>query len=440
MAALHNPGLRRGVVITLSLVAAHFMAYTFVRPLLETRAGFAGDWIGPLLFAYGVAGVAGNFVAGLGAARRERPVLLAIVAALALVLTLHAWLGDRPLAAGVLLLAWGLAYGGVSVALQLWMLRAAPDAVEPATAWFVSAFNLGIAAGSLLGVPTVDALGLRANLLLAASCLVPAIAALLWPRGGRHAQGAPPRRSTVSYNPAMARGRSARRHRNRYMSVIASQDVHVDTAKGRLYARRWDPAGAAGAPIVLFHDSLGCVALWRDFPEQLASETGRSVVAYDRLGFGLSDPNPATLVRGFIEEEADGDFARLRDALDIGPFVAFGHSVGGGMAVNVAARHASDCRALITESAQAFAEDRTVAGVADAKRGFAEPGQLDRLKKYHGEKPPGCWAPGSTTGSRPHSPTGPWTRHCARCVARCWRCMGKWTSMARPRTPSASPR
>ena len=165
------------------------MAYTFVRPLLETRAGFAGDWIGPLLFAYGVAGVAGNFVAGLGAARRERPVLLAIVAALALVLTLHAWLGDRPLAAGVLLLAWGLAYGGVSVALQLWMLRAAPDAVEPATAWFVSAFNLGIAAGSLLGVPTVDALGLQANLLLAASCLVPAIAALLWPRGGRHAQG-----------------------------------------------------------------------------------------------------------------------------------------------------------------------------------------------------------------------------------------------------------
>ncbi len=170
------------------------------------------------------------------------------------------------------------------------------------------------------------------------------------------------------------------------MSVIASQDVHVDTAKGRLYARRWDPAGAAGAPVVLFHDSLGCVALWRDFPEQLASETGRAVIAYDRLGFGLSDPNPATLVRGFIEEEADGDFARLRDALDIGPFVAFGHSVGGGMAVNVAARHASDCRALITESAQAFAEDRTVAGVADAKRGFAEPGQLDRLKKYHGEK------------------------------------------------------
>ena len=247
MAALHNPGLRRGVVITLSLVAAHFMAYTFVRPLLETRAGFAGDWIGPLLFAYGVAGVAGNFVAGLGAARRAAGAAGHRRRA-GLVLTLHAWLGDRPLAAGVLLLAWGLAYGGVSVSLQLWMLRAAPDAVEPATAWFVSAFNLGIAAGSLLGVPTVDALGLRANLLLAASCLVPAIAALLCRVVAGMPRGAPPGRSAVSYNPAMARGRSARRHRNRYMSVIASQDVHVDTAKGRLYARRWDRPARPARP------------------------------------------------------------------------------------------------------------------------------------------------------------------------------------------------
>ena len=110
------------------------------------------------------------------------------------------------------------------------------------------------------------------------------------------------------------------------------------------------------------------------------------------------------------------------------------------MAVNVAARHASDCRALITESAQAFAEDRTVAGVADAKRGFAEPGQLDRLKKYHGEK--AAWVLGAWVDNWLSPAFTDWTLDEAlrqvRC--RCWRCMGKWTSMARPRTPSASPR
>jgi predicted MFS family arabinose efflux permease len=71
-----------------------------------------------------------------------------------------------------------LAYGGVSVALQTWMMQAAPRAVEAATALFVAVFNLGIAAGSLLGVPSVDALGLQANLWLAAACMLAPLAIL----------------------------------------------------------------------------------------------------------------------------------------------------------------------------------------------------------------------------------------------------------------------
>jgi pimeloyl-ACP methyl ester carboxylesterase len=89
---------------------------------------------------------------------------------------------------------------------------------------------------------------------------------------------------------------------------------------------------------------------------------------------------------GFVEEEAQGGFRSLRAALGIGPYVGFGHSVGGGMAVCCAGVYADDCRALITESAQMFAEDRTLEGIRAAKQNFAEPGQLDRLKKYHGEK------------------------------------------------------
>ncbi len=173
-AQLANPGLRLGLMVALFLVAGHFMAYTFVRPLLQIHAGFGEGWIGPLLFAYGAAGVAGNFLGGIAAARRPAATLLAIAASLALVLLLLGGLGQLRPAALVLLLCWGLAYGAVSVSLQTWMMRAAPDAVEAATALFVAVFNLGIAAGSLLGVPSVDALGLRVNLWLAAACM-------LWP-------------------------------------------------------------------------------------------------------------------------------------------------------------------------------------------------------------------------------------------------------------------
>lgn len=171
---LANPDLRLGLLITLFLVAGHFMAYTFVRPLLQIHAAFGESWIGPLLFAYGAAGVAGNFLGGPAAARRPAAALLVIAVSLLLILLLLGGLGQlRPVAAA-LLLFWGLAYGAVSVSLQTWMMKAAPDAVEAATSLFVAVFNLGIAAGSLLGVPSVDLLGLRANLWLAAACM-------LWP-------------------------------------------------------------------------------------------------------------------------------------------------------------------------------------------------------------------------------------------------------------------
>jgi pimeloyl-ACP methyl ester carboxylesterase len=173
------------------------------------------------------------------------------------------------------------------------------------------------------------------------------------------------------------------------MTRVVARDFWVNTDRGRLYAKRWCPASAetnADDPIVLFHDSLGCVELWRDFPERLALATESSVVAYDRLGFGRSDPHPGMLDRGFVRDEAAVGFRSLRETLGIEKIIAFGHSVGGGMAVACAATYPTDCRALITESAQAFVEDRTIQGIRDAERAFQQAVQRDRLKKYHGDK------------------------------------------------------
>lgn len=167
---------------------------------------------------------------------------------------------------------------------------------------------------------------------------------------------------------------------------------HLPSAIGRIFYTVTEPASDRGssspAPIVLFHDSLGCVALWREFPGALANATGRSVIAYDRPGFGDSDPCPHTLTRGFIEAEPEQAFAALCDYLEINHFIAFGHSVGGAMAAACAATYPDRCQALITESAQAFVEAQTLAGIREARTQFAQPGQVDRLRKYHGDKAP----------------------------------------------------
>lgn len=173
------------------------------------------------------------------------------------------------------------------------------------------------------------------------------------------------------------------------MLGISTRDIWLSTDRGRLYTRRWHPASGAakdGPAIVLFHDSLGCVELWRDFPERLALATGRDVVAYDRLGFGRSDPHPGKLQRGFVVDEARSAFRTVREQWQLDSFVAFGHSVGGGMAIACAAEYPDRCHALITESAQAFVEDRTLAGIRAAKHAFAQPAQFDRLRRYHGDK------------------------------------------------------
>lgn len=168
---------------------------------------------------------------------------------------------------------------------------------------------------------------------------------------------------------------------------ILHHDHWIEHGQGRLFARSWTPPTvSADVPIVLFHDSLGCVELWRDFPLQLSAVTGRKVIAYDRLGFGRSDERVGQPALDFIADEVASYFPAVRARLGITRFIALGHSVGGCMAINVAAELAGDCVALITESAQCFPEELTLRNIAAAREQFKDPGQVQRLQKYHGDK------------------------------------------------------
>ncbi|VUL67539.1 MFS transporter [Stenotrophomonas maltophilia] len=168
--------LRRGLWLTVLLVSGHFIAFTYVRPLLTSVSGVEASWIGALLFAYGLAGIAGNFIAGPLAARHPRGTLLAIASGLLLTPLLLLWLGGTPSGGIAVLLLWGLAYGGVSVGLMSWMMKAVPQAVEIATALYVGVFNIGIALGAWGGGRLLDGVGSYATLwaaaVLAASALL----------------------------------------------------------------------------------------------------------------------------------------------------------------------------------------------------------------------------------------------------------------------------
>jgi pimeloyl-ACP methyl ester carboxylesterase len=163
-------------------------------------------------------------------------------------------------------------------------------------------------------------------------------------------------------------------------------DSRVRVPGGSLFVRRWHTLHPAHPPIILLHDSLGSVEQWRDFPGALALAAGRDVVAYDRLGFGRSSPRAARPSFEFIEEEARSYFPAVRQVLDSAQVTLFGHSVGGAMALVIAATSPDGCDAVITESAQAFVEARTLSGIRSARGEFAEPAQFNKLTRWHGDK------------------------------------------------------
>ena len=132
---------------------------------------------------------------------------------------------------------------------------------------------------------------------------------------------------------------------------------------GKVFVKQFEPKRTENnEPVILLHDSLGSVGLWKQFPEQLAEYLGRPVVAYDRIGFGLSSPLSEQPSFTFIQEEAEHYFPALKRALGIESYWLFGISVGGAMSLNIAALD-DDCQGVITLGTASFMEEKTKEGI-----------------------------------------------------------------------------
>jgi pimeloyl-ACP methyl ester carboxylesterase len=143
---------------------------------------------------------------------------------------------------------------------------------------------------------------------------------------------------------------------------------------------------AARPTIVFLHDSLGCIELWRAFPQQLAVAVNCNFLVYDRQGYGASDP--------FGNEQRDSSYlekeANMLDALlaqlNIDHAILFGHSDGGSIAIIAAAKYPSRIRAVISEAAHLFVEEITLNGIREAVTAYEQTALKRRLERYHGTK------------------------------------------------------
>jgi pimeloyl-ACP methyl ester carboxylesterase len=144
--------------------------------------------------------------------------------------------------------------------------------------------------------------------------------------------------------------------------------------------------GKPDAPtLILLHEGLGSVALWRDFPTKLAQATGSPLVVYSRYGYGRSDPITAPHGPRYMHDEALVALPELRQALGLEDVILIGHSDGASIALIHAGSGTFPVRALIVEAPHVFVEEVSLKSIAEA-RTLYETGELrQRLARYHAD-------------------------------------------------------
>jgi pimeloyl-ACP methyl ester carboxylesterase len=161
-------------------------------------------------------------------------------------------------------------------------------------------------------------------------------------------------------------------------------DGFIEAAGQRLEARWLD--GAADRPVILMlHEGLGSVGLWRDFPDQVAERTGSPVLVWSRAGYGKSDPVSLPRPLTYMHDEAIEVLPHIVAQLDGRPHILLGHSDG----ASIALIHAGHCpqpglKGMVLMAPHVFVEDISIAGIEAAREAWEKHGLRDRLGRHHG--------------------------------------------------------
>ncbi|WP_314138325.1 sugar transporter [Buttiauxella noackiae] len=172
-----RPALVSLYVLVAVVVTAHYTAYSYIEPFVQTVAGLSANVATFLLLVLGGAGIIGSVLFGKLGNRHASTLVSGSIGLLVLCLALLLPAAQSTVNLTILSLFWGIAIMILTLGMQVKVLALAPDATDVSMALFSGIFNLGIGAGALVGNQVSLHFDMSSIGLVGA---VPALAALIW--------------------------------------------------------------------------------------------------------------------------------------------------------------------------------------------------------------------------------------------------------------------
>ncbi|MCO5963628.1 MFS transporter [Sinorhizobium meliloti] len=165
------PGVRPVLFVTLSFVLAHNILYTYIAPFLATANMVEQTDLVLLVFGINALGGIGIVGALIDRRLRELTLLSTILFGLS-ALAVGIW-NEVPAVIYMAVGVWGLAFGGAATLFQTAIANAAGEAADVAQSMLVTAWNIAIAGGGIIGGLLLEKVG--------AHVFAPALLCLLGP-------------------------------------------------------------------------------------------------------------------------------------------------------------------------------------------------------------------------------------------------------------------
>jgi DHA1 family inner membrane transport protein len=151
------PALGVAFLVTSLGFGSMFVVFTFISTYLVDVTGLDEGAVPVLLLVYGAATAAGTLIGGQIGDRWPNASLPLVLALLAVVLAAFDLGGSTPWSAVALLVLWGLTGFALPPLLQARVIEVAGAGSTLASTLNVASFNVGIAAGSIVGTALVEA-------------------------------------------------------------------------------------------------------------------------------------------------------------------------------------------------------------------------------------------------------------------------------------------